>query len=418
MKKLKFNIRKGFTLVECIIAIAVFAIMTSMVLMIMASTVKLSKRASESEAGLNQLVQNVVQDSSNKTYSTHDSKTLNMKFSGAYSADFAMSYSTVDGARNMFRCPSCGYEANSMEFLNYLYSHPDYISASDADKKRYKLTHWFDPAASGKNHYECPECGTATNIASVSMKCISCEKTGAATAFIYDSVNGGFACPDCNSGKVVQLDATSGLPINQDMVNTNYDFKISSIQSNAIRYAHIEEPTDDDRKKFMSISSPSSPDTDTFTMQLDYAPSTVAQAVGVYTLRISGINHFESGDTATISITLPGAYVCNLIPDTKNSNTKANVPGGTVNASKPTVTWTAPEGNEYANTGKRSKIVISNITALNTSDVSVAFTLTNYKNNQSFEDDYDTEGGLMKYWFGHSGNTMNFTNPPPEPAGP
>jgi hypothetical protein len=202
------------------------------------------------------------------------------------------------------------------------------------------------------------------------------------------------------------------------MVNTNYDFKISSIQSNAIRYAHIEEPTDDDRKKFMSISSPSSPDTDSFTMQLDYAPSTVAQAVGVYTLRISGINHFESGDTATISITLPGAYVCNLIPDTKNSNTKANVPGGTVNASKPTVTWTAPEGNEYANTGKRSKIVISNITALNTSDVSVAFTLTNYKNNQSFEDDYDTEGGLMKYWFGHSGNTMNFTNPPPEPAGP
>lgn len=417
MKKLKFNIRKGFTLVECIIAIAVFAIMTSMVLMIMASTVKLSKRASESESGLNQLVQNVVQDNSNKTYSTNDSETLNMKFSGAYSADFAMSYSRVDGARNMFRCPSCSYESNSMEFMSYIFSNADYVAASEADKKRFKISHWFDPSVASRSNYVCPECGTATNAASVNMMCISCERTGTATSFIYDDINGGYSCPACNSGKVVQLDATSGLPINQDMVNTNYDFKISSIQSNAIRYAHIEEPTADDRKEFLHISAPASPETDTFTMQLDYSASTVAQAVGVYTLRISGINHFESGDIASVVIYLPGGYVCNLLP-----TSSTNVAGKPVVAGKPLASWTQPDedesGKRYTNTNQKSKISITGIETTNQSDAIIKFTLTNYKNNHDFEDDFSEEGGLMKFWFGQGGNTMLFTNPPPDPEGP
>ena len=408
MKKLKFNIRKGFTLVECIIAIAVFAIMTSMVLMIMASTVKLSKKASESESGLNQLVENVVQDSSNKAYGL-DSKTLNMKFSGAYSADFAMSYSTVDGARNMFRCPSCNYEANSMDFMGYLYSHADYTAATDDEKKRFKISHWFNPSVSGKDKYVCPDCGASTNVASVNLECISCEKSGAATSFVYDSINGGYSCPDCGSGKVVQLDSTTNLPINQDQVNTNYDFKISSIQSNAIRYSDIEEPDEDARKKeLIKLTSPSA---DGFNFNLAYTPSTVPQAVGVYTLTISGFTNLNDGDNSTVYIKLPPNYVCTVLPSSNVDTDDNDVSGTDVRAK-----WTGPAGDEYANNAARTELKIDNIQ--HNQNYIIKFTLTNYKNNQSFEDDYDVEGGLMKYWYGSSGSAINYTVPPPDPEEP
>ena len=49
--------KKGFTLIECVIAIAVFAALTGMVLMIMSQTIQLSKKASDAETDLNNLVQ-------------------------------------------------------------------------------------------------------------------------------------------------------------------------------------------------------------------------------------------------------------------------------------------------------------------------------------------------------------------------
>lgn len=416
MKKLKLNSSKGFTLVECIIAIAVFAIMTSMVLMIMASTVKMSKKASESEAGLNQLVQNVVQDSSNKTYwnpTTHaksaDSKTLEMAFSGAYSADFAISYSTVDGARNMFRCPSCGYEANNNEFFAYLYTNAAYTGAEDDDKKNFKISHWFDPNTPGRDYYECPQCLAKTYVSSVDYKCISCERTGAANTFNYDNINGGYSCPACNSGKVVELDATSGLPINQDMVNSNNDFKVSSIQSNAIRYASIEEPDAAKRAAFMSLTSPSA---DGFNFNLSYTPSTTPQAAGIYTLTISSFTNLNDGDISSVSITLPGAYKCTLLP---LSGTTCNITDFVYDATDG-VTASVSDSVDFKDTSEYSTLNFTNIKH-NQSYV-VKFTLTNYKNNQSFEDDYDSEGGLMKFWYGSSGSSINYTVPPPEPSTP
>ena len=409
MKKLKFNIRKGFTLVECIIAIAVFAIMTSMVLMIMASTVKMSKKASESEEGLNQLVQNVVQDSSNKVYG-NDSKTLQMSFGGSTDPNFSITYSTVDGARNMIRCPDCGYEANSEEFLSYLYTHTDYTTQSDDVKKRYKISHWFNPSVSGKNYYECPECGHTTLASSINMKCYSCETTGAATSFLYDDINGGYFCPDCGGGKVVQLDSTSGLPINSDMEKVNYDFKISSIQSNAIRYADIEAPDDEARKDFMSLTSASA---NGFNFNLAYTASTAAQAAGVYTMTISGFTpmsgHTSIGDdgaASSVTIKLPPAYQCMLLP----SSTGVNVPDGTVDTSRPTASWDDPD--DYANNADTSELRINNITENQT--ITLKFTLTNYKNNHSFDDDYKDEGGLTGFWYG--GSSINYTVPEPEPG--
>ena len=60
--------KKGFTLIECVIAIAVFAALTGMVLMIMSQTIQLSKKATDAETDLNKLVENVVQDSTNNTF--------------------------------------------------------------------------------------------------------------------------------------------------------------------------------------------------------------------------------------------------------------------------------------------------------------------------------------------------------------
>jgi len=254
-------------------------------------------------------------------------------------------------------------------------------------------------------------CQTKTYASSVKFICTTCEEGGAmsATSFNYDDINGGYVCKNCGSGKVVQVDATTNLPINDNSINSNYDFQISSIQPNAIRYAKIDEPKAEDRKKFFSISSDKNK-AKGYTVNLSYTASSDKYAAGVYTLTLSSIQELQTDETASISITLPGGYAATLLPSSTGVNTP-NTPASARNDSYAEATWSPPDGNDYINTNKTSTLTISGLKTGNSSGITLKFTLTNHKNNQSFNVDYEKEGGLMKYWFGSSGSAITYTKP-------
>ena len=170
--------KKGFTLIECVIAIAVFAALTGMVLMIMSQTIQLSKKATDAETDLNNIVQNVVQDSTNKTYGD-DTKHLMMSF-GAFD-DFQMTYSVVDGYKNFIKCPSCGKEANNLDYLSYIYDKDEYINATTEDDKKakenFKISYWFGKFPGKTDFYQCPSCGQTISPSSLTLSCLSCAET-------------------------------------------------------------------------------------------------------------------------------------------------------------------------------------------------------------------------------------------------
>ena len=169
MKKL--IAKKGFTLVECVIAIAVFAVMAGMILFIVGNAVTTSKKAREQEKNMNGLVDNIVQDQSPKRYGEYDSDVLNMKFSynGTNGKDFSMTYSTIDGYKNYVQCPICAYHGKGglftiQDFMTVAAhastQYQDEFSANSSVDTLYKPSHWFDPTTM---YMQCPDCGTVIN---------------------------------------------------------------------------------------------------------------------------------------------------------------------------------------------------------------------------------------------------------------
>ena len=134
--------RKGFTLVECIVAIAVFALLTAVILMILVNAQTQATRSKESEEDLNNLIENVVGDDTYKKYIAENSKTLTLNFNGGKTFD--ITYDTVAGYKNYVKCnpknsaTSCGYVGNNTDFMGGK-SVADFLSAGD--------------------EYKCPKCG-------------------------------------------------------------------------------------------------------------------------------------------------------------------------------------------------------------------------------------------------------------------
>ncbi len=112
--------KKGFTLVECVVAIAVFAIMSSMVMVIMSSAVMTAKKSAEGERDLNNLVE-AVEDSETVYRYSSGSDELKMKFAGSGDADpgtnYSITYSKTPGYKDYITCPYCGYYSSFKDFL-------------------------------------------------------------------------------------------------------------------------------------------------------------------------------------------------------------------------------------------------------------------------------------------------------------
>ena len=386
--------KKGFTLIECVIAIAVFAALTGMVLMIMSQTIQLSKKATDAETDLNNLVENVVQDSTNKTFGA-DSKRLIMNFDSS-SPNFFMSYSTVDGYKNFIECTSCKNHANNLDYMAYIYETNEYKNATDAEKESYKISYWFN-SSSDTNYLQCPTCQTKIYDANLKFECLSCGETGAPSAFDYNKFSGSYTCKKCSGGNVVQLvkDASGNdVPITESPT-ADADFMVSGMVSNAIRYGEIPLNSKSDITNLMSSNTTDSK-TPAFNTTWTYTPNKNASIPGVYTLNISFTDTITDGETATVNIKIPGGYYCSI---NKNGTTADGV------GDNPYAAFYRSNMYSIEETDKPSMLIISGITNTKRSNIIVKFTLTNYANNNSFDADYanDTYQGLGGYWFGCSG---------------
>lgn len=413
MKKLqKLFKSKGFTLVECVVAIAVFAVLTLMVLMILSGTEQTSRNASKSEADLNNLVQNVVADDTNKKYGV-DSHTLNMKF-GTAGKPFSISYSVVDGYKNYVVCPngSCGYIDNNIEFManDVKTASAQYnadIAANYDWLKDTRLSHWFDVDTM---QYVCPKCGHAW--VENQLQCQSCLTEGTVRdhvvingstvhKFIFNNETGSFTCALCGSGSVKEKNLDKAITADSALY-------VSGISANAIRYGKIEQLEDEEAKELITMNGAAN---NNFRCTINYIPSANNKIPGKYKMKLDYIT-LEDDETADITITLPGSYICKLVSTSTNAN-------GVDDHASVAIQQSA----KLENPEKTSAIYISNIKRSNVgTGLTLEFTFTNYMNNATFDYDYSTEstGGLsslVKYWFKSNNSTIalprtDLTTPP------
>lgn len=374
--------RKGFTLVECIVAIAVFAAFCLMVVLITAGAQREAKMANDTEAELNGLIDNISSDDVYRGYNSdhYSAEKLDFNFSGSSNGTFSISYDIVDGHKNYIACSGCKYYGNNTEFMN---------GASSQN---------FNPAAS---IYVCPEC---SNAVSVDLKCANCGETGhysdcdfkhnSANKWTYSKGSGTFVCNKCGSGNVSMdgIEKYAGLNA----------LSVSGIAPNAIRYGTVVPP---DRNEAVSISGLGAGESVSVTVK--YGEGVAADLlknpkyIADYTVTLS----VPVGGEKVIGIQLPKSY---LVSD-----------------------FSSPEGVDATFDDVDNKITVK---SSGSSGIKLKFKLINKESGFSFDYDYqkskytyqimndagtyeETEfkgPGLAVYWFGLSGNGGSGNWPIPE----
>ena len=205
--------RKGFTLVECIIAVAVFAAMTLIVFMILMNARAEAQKAIKTEEDLTQLIDNVVGDESFQKYEA-TSPVLNINIAGGTGGTYKISYSTIDGYKNFVECPTCGHFANNTDFMN------------NVKKENFTQT----------TPYTCP-----ADISHVFYQILVCEDCQAKAAhnstgiFQYLPDTGSFMCLSCGGT------AVKGETIDE-RVSTDAKMSVSGMVPNAILYGQVDKP--------------------------------------------------------------------------------------------------------------------------------------------------------------------------------
>lgn len=396
--------RKGFTLVECIVAIAVFAAFCLLVMMIIAGAQRESKSAYDTEEELNTLVDGIMDDEVNRRYnsSSTNTKTLNMSFSGQSSGDFSITYDVIDGHKNYLVCDSCGYFALNAEFC------PN------------GRTDMFLQTAT---NYVCPMCSHQP--VKVTLECADCNVSGSYkndTLFSYEKANGSYVCKTCGSASVSSQEIEAEL-FEQAKVS------VSGMAPNAIRYGSIKKPaynaavsvTDDtgaeDEKAKANVTVKYVPMVPTSNPTL---PGTYSVSIGSVTRPDPITITKDDGTTETtnvqtrVAISLPTGY---YVEDFKvngvdyNAETHKNVifvQPGYDDGNNGTITWTSTDSSMSA---------------------AFSFKLKNYKTGFSFDYDYQTvpkydasgkitgyeAGGLSTYWFSLTNDGGSATWPREEP---
>lgn len=369
--------RKGFTLVECIVAIAVFALLTAVILMILVNAQTQATRSKESEEDLNNLIENVVGDDTYKKYSAENSKTLTLNFNGGKTFD--ITYDTVAGYKNYVKCnpkngaTSCGYVGNNTDFMGGK-SVADFLSAGD--------------------EYKCPKCG---EVVVQTLECEGCLNTGSyndSTKFSCSSETGSYTCLACGSGSVKGNDI-------DDAVTADANFKVSGLTANSIRYGKVDLPTD--TKTLIDTGGV----TCNVFIEYNHAYDNLTLP-GVYKMTF---RDFTGTAPSSIDIYLPPWYVIRFKNPATNNFTDIEHDYGSYTARAIQDDLSSHDVTD----SNMSHIRLENPSGNLPGTVIVEFTLTNYKNNYSFDYDYrqpfDEDGdgtissaeqqtrGLIGYWF-------------------
>lgn len=386
--------RKGFTLVECIVAIAVFAAFCLMVMMIVAGAQKESIAAHDTEVELNDQVDSIMGENAPRRYNGDlSSKALNLKLDG--DKDLSFTYDIIEGHKNYIVCESCGHFGDNREFMD---------GVSTEDFKPWEMT------------YKCPECGNSVAGGSDYLKCRDCSQTGNYTnsgekyditnykAWTYNKDNGSFICNHCGGSNVSYKDI-------EDYVFEEANVSVSSMVANAIRYGSVKAP---DEAGTVTVSGAKS-------VNVNFSYS----VAGASATNSNGVEK-NPNNVGTYQITL------SLTPDpdiaTPDPVVTLSIPRGyyfednVVSSGGGDVTWDNPDPTKIGKE-KDGKITWK---AGTFSNVTLKFKLRNTTTGYSFQYDYQkvkrdpkssqTGTGLSWYWFGLSSNSGKWPKDAPAPS--
>ncbi len=368
--------RKGFTLVECIVAVAVFAALVMVVFMILANARTETNMASDAEKDLNNLIDNVVGDDTYKIYNASNSDTLSMSFngydkdgkvlsndSGIIKGDFAITYNTISGYKNFVSCPACATFENNTAFMG---------------------THTLASFGSTSLEYTCPNCSEVFEQVLVCDGCLSESENTDTDKFTYDTGTGSYYCDSCGSSSV------QGKGIKQ-LATDSEGLSISGMTPNAIRYGKVPEPSAEKAQGYVEIYDKDSGNKiigAKVKLVMEYTAPSNHSVPGRYKFILKDWGQkFGNVDEehVMIVITMPNAYLIENITIGMNGAEKmCNV--STIQANKEEIS------------GSLSQIVIDDIPNELT-QVEFSFNFVNYKNYYSFDRDYTAENGLADYWF-------------------
>lgn len=374
--------RKGFTLIECLIAIAVFGAMTMIVFMILTHARTQTVEANKSEEDLSNLIENVMGDESYKKYNkehheTNGEDVLSLVVDGS-ATNFTISYNVIDGSKNFVKCQNpngCGYYANNTDFMMELVG-SEYQAVSKADFQQ-------------SSDYVCPKCYW---IFSDTLFCEDCESLADHTdtsKFTYLPTTGGFICNNCGGTAVRHASYNGGT------ATGDASMSVSGMVPNAIRYGNVVPKYNDDGDDVRPIESlfkynNSAIGGGRILFGLKYEAAANSSLPGTYTLTIQGggtnipADAIDENGYYEMVIQLPPHYVVKNFTRTVGSAELVALSNG-------------DESN--TNTVLRIRTNMGGASQFE-------FQLVNYKSGFSFEYDYNSTDnstqGLAGYWFGIS----------------
>lgn len=374
--------RKGFTLIECLIAIAVFGAMTMIVFMILTHARTQTVEANKSEEDLSNLIENVMGDETYKRYNAAnhvgDNDVLSLVVDDSSISDsFKVSYNVIDGNKNFVKCPNaaCGYYANNTDFMLEPDVNGTFKSVSKTD---------FEQG----DKYICPKCQEEFYD---NLLCEDCAASGArndTNKFSYLTTTGGYVCKSCGGTAVRHTSYSDGT------ATGDASMSVSGIVPNAIRYGKVdpksvvksgvtvERKTEDLFKYNNSMTGGGE-----IYFSLSYAASTNSSLPGTYTLTIRGADvpadATDGSGYYEMVVDLPPHYVVKNFQKASGSAELSNLVNGD-------------------SSSQNCKLCLK--TNMN-GNSQFTFQLVNYKSGFSFEYDYNdtsdsSECGLAGYWFG------------------
>lgn len=377
--------RKGFTLIECLIAIAVFGAMVMIVFMILTHARTQTVEANKSEEDLSNLIGNVMGDETYKRYNkdhheTNGEDVLSLVVDGS-ATNFTISYNVVDGNKNFVKCPNaaCGHYANNTDFM----LEPDVGGTFKAVSKA-------DFAQSKK--YVCPKCETEFYD---TLLCEDCEATADhndATMFTYLPTTGGFICNSCGGTAVRHTSYSNGT------ATGDASMSVSGIVPNAIRYGSVSPCKDTNNVVTRPIeglfyyenADGAKIGGGQIKFSLIYDAAANSSLPGTYTLSIQSWgappdDAVGDDDYYVMSIELPPHYVVKNWTKSLGEAVLSKLENGDSSENNCRICLRTKSGNESRFT----------------------FQLVNYKSGFSFEYDYNDSDnssncGLLGYWFGLS----------------